>query len=300
MFEIEALAKTMAIVVREHVDAAVAPLHKRIAELEAREPIPGPPGRDGIDGKDGSSVGVIEVVPLIEDAVGKAVSALPVPKDGRDGTDGKSVSVDEVAPLITAEVERAVSSIPVPKDGAPGRDGLDGPSADDIAHLVRQAVAAIPAPRDGADGKDGRDGADVTGSFLDQEGNLVLTLSNGAAKNVGRVVGRDGAPGKDGAPGRDGFGLKDFDADLMDDGRTVRLKFDDGSDISFAVELGFPTMIYRGVYREGEYQKGDTVTYGGSLWHCNQDGTTQKPDDGSKAWTLAAKRGRDAREPAKV
>ncbi|EHS4321377.1 phage portal protein, partial [Escherichia coli] len=49
------------------------------------------------------------------------------------------------------------------------------------------------------------------------------------------------------------------------------------------------------VFRAGEtYHPGDTVTWGGSLWHCNSM-TGDKPGEAhSSGWTLAAKRGRDA------
>ncbi|EPM4969475.1 portal protein, partial [Escherichia coli] len=59
--------------------------------------------------------------------------------------------------------------------------------------------------------------------------------------------------------------------------------------------FSLPVMLYRGVFRAGEtYHPGDTVTWGGSLWHCNSM-TEDKPGEAhSSAWTLAAKRGRDA------
>lgn len=130
----------------------------------------------------------------------------------------------------------------------------------------------------------------VTSALIDRSGSLVLTLSDGTTKDLGRVVGKDAEPGKD------GFSLKDFDATLMDDGRTVLLSFD-SDERSFKVELGIPAMIYRGVFKEGQsYQKGDTVTWGGSLWHCDVDETSEKPDGAEKRWTLAAKRGRDGKD----
>ncbi|EEQ3160684.1 phage portal protein, partial [Escherichia coli] len=59
--------------------------------------------------------------------------------------------------------------------------------------------------------------------------------------------------------------------------------------------FSLPVMLYRGVFRIGEtYHPGDTVTWGGSLWHCNSM-TADKPGDAhASGWTLAAKRGRDA------
>lgn len=51
---------------------------------------------------------------------------------------------------------------------------------------------------------------------------------------------------------------------------------------------------YDGPHEQGKsYVKGTFVTHDGSLWHCNRE-TTSRPGDGP-AWTLAVKRGRDAR-----
>jgi hypothetical protein len=53
---------------------------------------------------------------------------------------------------------------------------------------------------------------------------------------------------------------------------------------------------YRGTFAVGTaYDVGDTVTHGGSLWHCNQS-TKDRPGEGSHAWTLAVKRGRDGKD----
>lgn len=133
-----------------------------------------------------------------------------------------------------------------------------------------KSVEDRPAPEDGKDGRDGRDG----------------------------LPGRDGTngvDGKDGADGERGFGLDDFDTELQADGRTILLKFVRGENTETR-EISLPVMIYRGVHAEAEtYVRGDTVTWGGSLWHCDGE-TTDRPGEGSKAWTLAAKRGRDGKD----
>jgi len=128
----------------------------------------------------------------------------------------------------------------------------------------------------------------AAGAVIDRAGNLVLTMTDGSTKDLGLVV------GKDGEPGRNGFELKDFDATVMDDGRTVLLSFT-GQDLDYKVELGFPVMLYRGVWKDGDYERGDTVTRGGSLWHCDAQKTSSKPGEGDD-WTLCAKKGRDGRD----
>lgn len=55
-------------------------------------------------------------------------------------------------------------------------------------------------------------------------------------------------------------------------------------------------LTYCGVFVEGKsYDVGDVTTWAGSTWHCNEP-TETKPGDGSKAWTLMVKRGRDGKD----
>ena len=43
-------------------------------------------------------------------------------------------------------------------------------------------------------------------------------------------------------------------------------------------EIKTRAILYRKVWREGEYEGGDVVTWGGSAWHCKMK-TTAKPGD---------------------
>jgi hypothetical protein len=184
MLDTKAIATATALIVKEHVAAAVVPLLKRIDELEARQPErgeKGDAGEPGVDGKDGEkgepgSDGkdaevthelLVEAVKANIDAINEAVAAYlaenppPAGKDGRDGVDGK-------------DGEKGL-------DGAPGADGRDGING-----------------KDGADGLNGKDGADVKELLIDRDGCLVATLSDGRMKTLGNVMGQDGQPGRDG------------------------------------------------------------------------------------------------------
>jgi hypothetical protein len=117
---------------------------------------------------------------------------------------------------------------------------------------------------------------------------------------VGPVVDRIAAlealspvPGPPGPAGADGLGFDD--ADVTYDGeRTITLTWARG-DARVERAIRLPAMLYRGVYVPGKlYDRGDVVTWAGSLWHANAE-TTTRPGDGAPAWTLAVKRGRDAK-----
>jgi len=123
--------------------------------------------------------------------------------------------------------------------------------------------------------------------------------------------GRDGAPGvpgpagergRDGVDGKAGVDGRDFgDLAVIHDGeRTITLLGGAGDQVREVGRIylaGLP--LYRGVWTDGrEYHSGDRVTWGGSEWHCTMP-TQSKPGDGSKAWTLAVKRGRDGRDAAR-
>lgn len=107
--------------------------------------------------------------------------------------------------------------------------------------------------------------------------------------------GRDGQNGRDGKDGLDGLGWDDLAVEQVNE-RTFTVKCLRGLQVKELGTLTFPVQIYRGVYVEGKsYDKGDGVTWGGSEWHCNEP-TATKPGDGSKAWTLKVKRGRDGKD----
>lgn len=197
-------------------------------------------------------------------------------RDGADGKDGASVTVEDVAPLVAEEVAKAVAAIPVPQDGKDGRDGVDGKDG-----------------ADGAPGADGKDGVGMAGGLIDRSGHLILTLTDGTTRDMGLVVGKDGAPGKDGEPGRDGFGFDDMETEY-DGERTITFRWARGEHV---VERSYrmPVILDRGVYKAGvEYERGDAVTWGGSLWIA-QEPTSEKPDSG-KGWRLSVKRGRDGKD----
>lgn len=86
-----------------------------------------------------------------------------------------------------------------------------------------------------------------------------------------------------------------IEAVVVLDGKSLQLirTFGDGSQKTNEIEL--PQLAYMGVFdAEKQYQKGDFVTHGGSMWHCNE-ASNDKPDESGGAWTLCVKKGRDAK-----
>jgi hypothetical protein len=81
----------------------------------------------------------------------KRVASIQDGRDGINGTDGRDGRDGKPG-----------------KDGAPGRQGAQGPA--------------------GKDGIDGVDGVSVTNAYLDFDGGLVITLSNGNEINVGEIM----------------------------------------------------------------------------------------------------------------
>ena len=52
---------------------------------------------------------------------------------------------------------------------------------------------------------------------------------------------------------------------------------------------------FRGIWKsKTPYARGSICTYGGSMWHSNEDDNLDKPGS-SDTWTLCVKRGRDGR-----
>jgi hypothetical protein len=117
MLDPEALAVMMADVITEQVEKAVAPLKAKIAELEKREPVAGPPGEKGDKGDAGEA--------------GRDGA------DGQNGSDGRGVKdllIDRDGQLIATMDDGEMKTLGpiIGKDGEPGKDGRDGFKLEDF------------------------------------------------------------------------------------------------------------------------------------------------------------------------
>lgn len=195
--------------------------------------------------------------------------------NGADGRDGASVSAEDVAALIGAKVEHVLSTWERPQDG---RSVTVDEVAPMIADAVATAFAAIQQPKDGRDGADGKDG-------------------------------KDGADGQPGERGERGFGLADFDTELIDDGRTLLLKFSRG-DVTESHEIPLPEGPAGRDGKDGEpgpegpagklppvaewadrvHYEGEVVTRDGAVFQAKRD-TGKEP--GHEDWLCVVAAGRN-------
>ncbi|EPY1018273.1 phage portal protein, partial [Escherichia coli] len=247
---------------------------------------------------DGKSLTPDDVRPMLEQMVKEAVSHIPVPRDGRDydpdvlqkavndavanipvPANGKSITPDDVRPMLEQMVKEAVSHIPVPRDG---RDY----DPDVLQKAVLDAVSALPAPQDGRDAT----ALEILPAIDDQKSfprGTYATHQGGLWRAYEKTHGMRGWECLV-------DGVADIDVSMTGE-RLFSVVVRQSSGQRTEKIFSLPVMLYRGVFRAGEtYHPGDTVTWGGSLWHCNSM-TEDKPGEAhSSAWTLAAKRGRDA------
>lgn len=295
---IEALAKNMIDAVKNHVARATAALGDRIARLEngLKELTAKPP----------------DIEQIIRDAVKQAAAELPPAKDGADGINGKDADAEaifnQLRVVASIEAERLVNDLPKAKDGTDGAPGKDGESIhpDTVALMIREAVdnavAELPKAKDGADGRDALaldilPMIDATksyprGTYAEYRGGVIRALRNtdpveDELSKAGWLVCMNGIAAEN--------------EELLGDGRTIRrtTNYTDGRELVRDIKV--KSIIYREIWREGEYEAGDVVTWGGSVWHCQQK-TADKPGM-SAAWKLMVKHGapgKDAKsgEPA--
>jgi hypothetical protein len=185
--------------------------------------------------------------------------------------------------MIVAEVREAMAEIPTPKDGKDGRDGRDGVNG-----------------KDGTDGLNGRDGVDGKDA-LQVEPLQAIDFSKSYSRGTWAIHKNGLWRAYQQTDNEHGWvcvvnGLDAVDLEQNDlRSGTLTLSMSNGGRLEKSIL--FPGLQYRDVYREEiKYTVGDTVTFGGSLWHCNQDGVEGvKPGtvEGKDAWTLCVKKGRD-------
>jgi hypothetical protein len=256
--------------------------------------------------QDGKSVSVDELVSLVDEQVQVAVGRLPPAQPGKNADhevliqaiaaevaklpapeNGTSVSVEELRPLIVEELAKAVGNLPAPKDGV-------SIALEDIQHLVDTAVArrmeSIVLPKNGEPGRDAAhieilpaieiEKAYPRGTYAKHLGGLWRSYEATSSLKGWECIVEGVASMSVEQDGERGFKA----VAQMSSGR-----FEEKSMI-------LPVMIYRGVFVGGHHQPGDTVTWGGSLWHCDF-ATNEKPGEpGSKGWRLAVKKGRDGKD----
>jgi len=255
--------------------------------------------------KDGQSVTLDDVAPMIQEQVQQAVAALPPDEAGASVTaeelrpliadevaklpppkDGDSVTVEDVAPMIQEQVQKAVAALPPAEPGA-------SVTAEDLRPLIAQELAkaleGLELPKDGEPGRDAlqleilpeidASKSFVRGTFAKHAGGLWRAFERTHGMKGWECIVE---------------GLAGVEVEQSGErGLDVALTLSSGAQVRKALAL--PVMIYRGVFTPGDYTPGDTVTWGGSLWHCDE-ATADKPGElGSKGWTLAAKRGRDGK-----
>ncbi|HHS9675086.1 TPA: phage gp6-like head-tail connector protein [Klebsiella pneumoniae] len=219
----------------------------------------------------------IPELPDIGAMVSEAVAALPPAQDG------KSVTPEDVRPLLQELVTAAVGEIPVPRDGKDYDPAV-------LKQAVEDAVAALPPAQDGRDA-------------LQLE--IQPFIDEGKSYSRGSYATHNGGLWRayEKTHGMRGWecivdGVSDVDIS-MNGQRNFIVTVNRASGASEKKSFDIPTMVYRGVFKSGdEYLPGDTVTWGGSLWHCDEQTQDKPGETGSKGWTLAAKRGRDGRGKA--
>jgi hypothetical protein len=257
-------------------------------------------GKDGNDGKDAIvDYDMINhsIKTKIEVEIGKF--SVVDGKDGKDGIDGKDavpIDYDAINECIWSHMEKQIAKIQIPKDGKDGKDADMEP----LFAYVENYMKAIPIPQNGKDGQDGkdgtpgRDGADVVSAFRDSDQHLILTLSNGATKDIGLIHGQDGKDGINGTNGRDGVSYDQVTFTQNPDDPLEILVTQLGGNGEVLSKFRIPGFVYKGVWEQAnKYRKGDAVTLGGSLWFALDD-TEGKPEI-SKDWHLAVKRGREGK-----
>jgi len=284
--------KALADIVIQTIRAAVAPIAKRMEELDL------------------VVKGIPETLsPSIEETVKKAVEALPRPRDGQD------FPAEEVARMV----EAAVSALPAAKDGEPGESVSIADLEPVVAEAVSKAVAEIPAPKDGQSvpieevrrmvdeavekamsavppAKDGEHGRDALQLELQPEIDMEKAYPRGTYARHAGGLWRSFETTK----GLHGWEcVVDGIADLRIEQPSAReftlvARTSSGAELSKSIKVA--ALVDKGVFRAEEgYEAGDGVTWGGSFFIAQKDAPLGKPGEpGCDGWRLAVKRGRDA------
>lgn len=263
MKNLEKLAKYLADPIRKYVDKTIFPIIEKVKEIESKK------------------INIKEIIDQI-----------PIPKNGEKGDRGEPGKPGN-------------NGI----DGINGKNGLDGANGKsfieqlpDLGFINKEEFIESLKGKDGNDGKDGHNGIDGKNGKDAIQITILPAIDESKHYDRGNYARHKSGLWRsfENTIGLRGWecivdGIDHIEINQIDD-RNFCLKLNKSSGNIVEKSFSMPVVIYRGVYKEGnKYTKGDTVTWGGSMWHCNQD-TDVKPDNiNHKHWTLSVKRGRDAK-----
>lgn len=241
---------------------------------------------------------------IADESIREVAAAIAGIKNGEPGPPGPAGPMGESIVGPQGEKGEPGESIEGPA-GPPGLPGL--PGAGSVGPQGERGIGIASIVREGGrlsfELEDGRvfDAGDIAG----ERGEKGDAGPEGPAGRDGRdglpgvpgangERGLDGEDGRDGINGKDGLGFEDMTVEY-DGERRFTFRLARGDTVKEWTRV-VPVQLYRGVHADGAaHEPGDTVTWGGSLYHCNEP-TTEKPGAGSKAWTLAVKRGQDGKD----
>ena len=140
----------------------------------------GADGADGEDGKDGKD-GITPQLRINADtnmwevsydngATWTSLNVNATGVDGQDGADGLTPYIGGNGNWWIGDTDTGIKAAGT--DGADGRDGADG--------------------KDGADGQNGANGVGIADIRINENGELIVILTDGTEKNLGKVTGNDG------------------------------------------------------------------------------------------------------------
>lgn len=301
-------------ITRKAIADAVEPLAARIKELEGRPAYDPQPHAE-------ASAAVLRSIGQINERIDTVAKSIPAPYDD-----------EALAARLAKQIEAVRADIPAAYDDAAIKGALvdaemrlgakQSQEVEAILNRIKDARYDDTAlrgemdvllkgvdvqldcirkslPQDGKPGQDGADGRDALQLEVLPAIDEQKSYTRGTyAKNAGGLW-----RAFEQTSGMRGWecivnGVKSVDAQW--EGKTLieTTTLSDGT--THETRKSFAVQEYKGVFAHGEHEQGDTVTWAGSLWHCNKTGTEAKPGDGSADWTLAVKKGRDGREVVKT
>lgn len=240
------------------------------------------------------------------DAIEARIAAIPRGEKGEKGDPGDRGEAGQHG----AEGQRGEKGEPGEK-GMPGDGGAPGEKGDPGQPGERGEKGDAGADgKDGKDGRDGRDGKDGTPGRDAAELAPLPAIDEARsypagtwAHHAGGLIRAERAtvPVRDGDLQAAGWavmveGVAAVVVTQGEDPREIEVASMLTSGTKAVCTFSIPMVIDRGVWREGEHEKGDHVTWDGSGWIAQRK-TATKPGTGPD-WRLSTKRGRDGKDGA--
>lgn len=204
---------------------------------------------------------------------------------GLSEVNARILTLQQMVEKMRSELDEAISAAKLTQSESrePGSEPIHQDTVKALVlETVQKAVSDLPKPKDGRDAleipvRPLLEGNEPSGVYIRHRGGVVRTNGGGGFDVIQQ-------------------GIADVSYEHRSE-RSIEISVEMTDGTKRTASMHFAVPLYRGIWKQGSYERGDMVTRDGSMWHCNVQTTEAMPGT-SPDWQMAVRRGDKGKDGA--